>query len=144
MPHQLLFIDDMRDRVFLRTVTQGLQLQCQASAGPAWLAPDSEEWEAASSAESVCLTEQEGLGCSPAFPMGLLQAPSAEGPCWSLAGGHLVPLETGHVILSSPSPLSWENLESPMLIAPPLHTLQMKSTQPSLIILSNLLPRLQP
>ena len=141
MPHQLLFIDDMRDRVFLRTVMEGLKLQCQESTGPAWRAPDSEEWGAASSA----LTEQEGLGCSPAFPTGLLQPPSAEGPLWSLARGHLFPLETGHVILSSPAPLSWANPESPPpLTAPPLHTLQMKSAQPSLMILGNLLPRLQP
>ena len=77
--------------------------------------------------------------------MGLLQAPSAEGPLWSLARSHLFPLETGHVILSSPASLSWANPESlPPLTAPPLHTLQMKSAQPSLIILSNLLPRLQP
>ena len=36
MPHQLLFIDDMRDRVFLRAVMEGLKVQCQASTA-AWL-----------------------------------------------------------------------------------------------------------
>lgn len=53
MPHQLLFIDGMRDRVFLRAVMEGLKVQCQASIGPAWRAPDSEEWGAASSTLSL-------------------------------------------------------------------------------------------
>ena len=152
IPHQLLFIDNVRDSVFLRSeaAVPGspwcpcvLGLLRREGAG---LAPSSGACFALSLFAWQSRRAWGFLWPSPPASSGPpLQSPDPPGtplprPLLSLPLGHLVFLETGRVILSSPPPLSGEEPRVPAAYQITSAYSSEKEAQQFLIILSNLLP----